>query len=417
LLLHPDHIVWDGMEYVPDHFPVEAIVWNPNENASASSASATESIWNAISGLPGPVQIVSPGQTQWLLSDGGRIDSTVSTCGSAFATWEDTVLPNVLTDCTTDSSYDISVSLSASGVPQPIFSGSCVCPIIVDCKAKQNVSTIPILTVLSRTGSYDGSICNARTIHAGAYDPRMCASCFVKSVSALHLQNMTFAIEDSSSWTYELSVIDSMQNGSATVFALDNTGDWDTAQYTYCTILDTHAPVLYSNPVEDTCACFSFSITDTQAWDRGLDSLAIYNLNNMVIDTIYPNGLNVRGLRQADPWGHFVGQPSGLCITVIDGAGNRLDTCLSLTNAGVEAAANRAFALSVAPNPSSGSVTISLTGAPSANIEIFDVLGRQVANFRVAGSYEWQTGLLPAGAYIVRASIGDAVVSKQMLKR
>lgn len=80
------------------------------------------------------------------------------------------------------------------------------------------------------------------------------------------------------------------------------------------------------------------------------------------------------------------------------------------------ASPNLPFALSISPNPTSGAATISLTGAPSANVEIFDVLGREVASFRVAESYEWKMGALLAGTYIVRAAIGDVVVSKRMVK-
>lgn len=81
------------------------------------------------------------------------------------------------------------------------------------------------------------------------------------------------------------------------------------------------------------------------------------------------------------------------------------------------ASPNLPLALSISPNPASGSAIISLTGAPSAKVEIFDVLGREVTNFHIEGYYEWQMGALPAGAYIIRASIGGAVVSKRILKR
>ncbi|HET6401416.1 MAG TPA: choice-of-anchor D domain-containing protein [Candidatus Kapabacteria bacterium] len=77
--------------------------------------------------------------------------------------------------------------------------------------------------------------------------------------------------------------------------------------------------------------------------------------------------------------------------------------------------ANLPLSLSISPNPASGAATISL-GAPSAKVEIFDVLGREVASFRVAGSYEWQMGALPAGTYIVRAAAGGMVVSKRVVK-
>jgi hypothetical protein len=86
------------------------------------------------------------------------------------------------------------------------------------------------------------------------------------------------------------------------------------------------------------------------------------------------------------------------------------------TQSAVTEALKSDLALSIFPNPASGAATISLTGAPSANVEIFDVLGREVASFSVAGSYEWQMSALPAGAYIVRAEVGGSVLSRRVAK-
>ena len=102
-------------------------------------------------------------------------------------------------------------------------------------------------------------------------------------------------------------------------------------------------------------------------------------------------------------------------------AHQRKDTSL-LSGNGTESGVNSTpasipLALSISPNPTSGSTQISLSGAPSANVEIFDVLGRHVASFRVMGSYEWWTGGLPAGTYIVRAAAQGAVVSKRVVKQ
>ena len=417
LLLHPDHIEWNGSMYVPNHFPVEAILWGPNNGASG--VVATESIANSISGQhSGPVQVLatpiaSGGYVQsQLVQSGGssKPDSVVPACGMAFATWEDTVLQSILTNCTTDSGYDITLSVSASNVQQPIFpAGLPVCPIIVDCQEKDTASTIPIFTVLSRTGSFDGSVCNARIIHAQATDPRLCPLCGVTSVSATKLQNMTFAIEDSSAWKFRVSVIDSMQNGSATVVALDGTGVSDTATYTYCTIPDTTAPLVHLIVCFDSVGgpC-DYEVSDTQAWDRGLDSIYFTDVNNVAIT---PPG-NVRGHGVA---GFSVLGLGGFCVTAIDLAGNKFDTCFGGAS-GVSASVEPPLALTISPNPTSGSTQISLSGAPSANVEIFDVLGREVTNFHIEGYYEWQTSLLPAGTYIVRASIGGAVVSKRVVK-
>ncbi|HZK76626.1 MAG TPA: T9SS type A sorting domain-containing protein [Candidatus Kapabacteria bacterium] len=427
LLLHPDHIKWNGSMYVPNHFPVEAILWGANKGAGGAIAS--ESITNSISAQDsGPVQVlptpIADGgymQPQVVQSGGSSMpDSLVPACGMAFATWEDTVLANVLTNCSTDSSYDITLSVSAANAQQPIFpSGLPVCPIIVDCQEKPDTGLgFPRLTVLSRTGSFDGSICNARIIHGQATDLRMCAQCGVKSVIATQLQNMAFAIEDSASWKYVVSVIDSMQNGSATVLALDGTGETDTAEYSYCTIPDTHAPRIYTGAVFDSGFGWpSYIVTDSQAWDRGLDTIYVTNIHNLQIDTLFV----CKGCKIENLLAKGTGPNGSLCIAAVDLAGNKFDTCFGST-ASVTAFPNLPFSLSISPNPASGVATISLSQAGSTaprvgKIEIFDVLGREVTNFDIEGYYEWQMGSLPAGAYIVRAEAGGAVVSKRMLKR
>ena len=73
--------------------------------------------------------------------------------------------------------------------------------------------------------------------------------------------------------------------------------------------------------------------------------------------------------------------------------------------------------LSLTPNPATEATAISLQGAPSANVEIFDVLGHEVASFRVAGSYQWRMGALPAGTYIVRAEASGTLASRRFVKR
>ncbi len=75
------------------------------------------------------------------------------------------------------------------------------------------------------------------------------------------------------------------------------------------------------------------------------------------------------------------------------------------------------IALSIGPNPASQIATISLMGAPSANVEIFNVLGREVASFRMSGSYAWNMGALAAGTYIVRAEAGGSVLSRRIIRR
>jgi hypothetical protein len=78
------------------------------------------------------------------------------------------------------------------------------------------------------------------------------------------------------------------------------------------------------------------------------------------------------------------------------------------------------FALAVSPNPSSGAIVARLSADASAEarVVVFDALGRQVRVAHegpvAAGELALPIDLsgLPAGVYVVRATVGDAVVSR-----
>ncbi len=84
---------------------------------------------------------------------------------------------------------------------------------------------------------------------------------------------------------------------------------------------------------------------------------------------------------------------------------------------GVATSSQPAPVLSIRPNPASGIATVTLVGAPATTVEVFDVLGRQVARFRVAGNYAWNMGNLPTGTYIIRASMDGVTLSKRVVKQ
>jgi hypothetical protein len=144
IMLHPEHIVWNGTSYAPDPFPVDAIVWNPNLQ-NASTASGTQTITNATTGVAnGPIKIIAPlpttnnGYTQThSLSDSG----TIAGQQSGAISWEDQVLsgnvPGSLIDCSTDSLYNIAFSVAAGGVGSTsCTNGTYICPVEVDCQEK-----------------------------------------------------------------------------------------------------------------------------------------------------------------------------------------------------------------------------------------------------------------------------------------
>lgn len=430
ILLHPDHITWKDSMYVPNHFPVEAIVWNANNTGTASGAIATQTISNSITGQhSGPIQVISPApigddgymQSHVVQSGGSSTaDSLVPECGMGFVTWEDTVLANVLTNCTTDSSYDITLSVSAANVQQPIFPfGLPDCPILVDCQQKPLVPpTAPTSAILSRTGSFDGSNCNARCTDVVAFDTGA-IRIPVTSIMSNVITNMRLTIAPShvgaDSMYFNVCVIDSMLDGSASLWVIDSVGNSIPEQYAYCTIPDIRPPQVHDGNVADS-TYISLVATDTQAWDRGLDTIYFSNLQNV---TISGTANTIRGSRIAEADGHYTDptRAGSFCFTAIDLAGNKFDTCIEFK--GVESVAAYSatpLSLSISPNPAASSATISLSGAPSASIEIYDVLGREVASFRMSGTYEWQMGTLPAGTYIVRATSDGTVISRRVVK-
>ncbi len=143
ILLHPEHIVWNPAgagSYSPNPFPVDAIVWNAN-NQTASNASGTQKITDASTGdTSGPIRIISPlpttlngYQQSHSLSNGGTITGQQSSSIS----WTDQVLSGILTNCSTPVIYNIAFSVAAGGVGATTCQGGTyVCPVQVDCEAQ-----------------------------------------------------------------------------------------------------------------------------------------------------------------------------------------------------------------------------------------------------------------------------------------
>ncbi|MGI0135089.1 MAG: T9SS type A sorting domain-containing protein, partial [Candidatus Micrarchaeaceae archaeon] len=63
-----------------------------------------------------------------------------------------------------------------------------------------------------------------------------------------------------------------------------------------------------------------------------------------------------------------------------------------------------------------GSIELRLAGAPSANVTVFNVLGRIVAQFTMQNFYDWNPTALPAGTYFIVASNVTARVSRCVVR-
>ena len=72
--------------------------------------------------------------------------------------------------------------------------------------------------------------------------------------------------------------------------------------------------------------------------------------------------------------------------------------------------------VSVRPNPASGRVEVSVTGAASARVVVVDALGREVARAEAAGGVaRLDTRGWPAGIYVVRAEASGRVASARLV--
>ncbi|MEO1633118.1 MAG: T9SS type A sorting domain-containing protein, partial [Bacteroidota bacterium] len=77
--------------------------------------------------------------------------------------------------------------------------------------------------------------------------------------------------------------------------------------------------------------------------------------------------------------------------------------------------------LSVYPNPTGGTATVSLSvgAATVARVVVYDVLGRAVARLHDGAAtarlrLALDTAVLPAGVYVVRAEAGDTVLTRRL---
>jgi hypothetical protein len=418
MMIHPDHIIWNGSEYVPNHFPVDGIVWSRD---TAFAVMGTQTIREPADSAGGPLRIVTPrpssytGVTQEHVVRG----SDIRGIGASSISWEDSVLDGVLVNCSTDSLYNIAFSVADSlGGTDGCLKGTYVCPIEVDCQERSY--TNPVTTILSRMGSYDGSLCNTRCTEVVAFDTGA-IRVPVLSVTPDTLTNMRLSVAPNhagaDSTFYDVCVIDSLLNGSATIIVTDTLGNSAVEQYEYCTIPDTLPPTIAISG--DSADGFTFYIRDDRPWDRGLDSIHIDTMFNVSLDSVPPN--NLMGSYSYVLAGHIINYSLSalICLYAVDEAGNiSNDTCvLYAVPEGVTPAQIEPILLSIFSSPVENMASILLSGAPSAEVEIFDVLGREVDHFEMNESYEWETSALPSGTYIVRAVVNGSSDVQTITKR
>ncbi len=277
----------------------------------------------------------------------------------------------------------------------------------------------PITSVLSTEGSVDSvkMPCNARCTEILAKDTGEFAS-GIASIAAMTLTNMKFSgssfTPGAASAQFGVCVIDSMQNGFASVNIKDVSGNNKMETVTYCTIADTLAPAVTWDSIPNG---FILHFRDNRAWDRGLLSVQAASPMNVnfspQLSTLKPGAKSFDvTVTQFDTT-----QPASFSIQASDTVGNTTASysfALGAT-AGVTANGMAPVSVSILPNPVSGSALFELQGAPSAEVSIFDVLGREVDRFHIEGAYEWNAAGLTPGTYVVRIKTGTTVLERQFI--
>jgi len=278
----------------------------------------------------------------------------------------------------------------------------------------------PKAALVSRTGSFDASDCNARHIVINAIDTGLGHTGFdsIKTLTATNI-TVTIATFQPGADTVKItaSVVDSLLPGYASIRLVDKVGNVATTGVDYCPLSDTLAP---SVTVDSGANGLTLHFKDNRPWDRGLrgiDTLISSNVRfTPDLSTVTPGSHTFDVVMSAiDPFAD-----AQVLIQVRDTVGN-LNTLTTpffikaQPQGGVENSVSKEIHLSIFPVPASGMATIRVDGAPRAAVYVLDVLGRQVDAFNVESSYEWMPRMLAPGTYIVRAQVGNTLLTKQIV--
>jgi hypothetical protein len=280
----------------------------------------------------------------------------------------------------------------------------------------------PTLTVSSTSPPDNDQPCNSQSTTITATDPGFKTS-GIDSVYLISDTNMMLNpiepfTKGVASVNFTVQAIDSLMIGSATIGVLDTTLNLQTINVKYCTILDTNTPVITWDSAGP-LAHFIVHVRDSAPWSRGLSTVVLSNTFN---NSKFSNGKLTTGAMSYDDTVTIIDTTKPACFsvkatTVSSGVANAGPACYEpyLVN-DVNATPEASLSLSIYPNPVIGTTVIRLDGAPQAHITISDILGRTIDSFDLEGSRDWDSNGLAAGTYIIRASIGDRVLSTTIAK-
>ena len=272
---------------------------------------------------------------------------------------------------------------------------------------------MPATHLLSRTGSYDGSSCNARVTKVQAFDTGGAAAINRIVYTA---NNMTASIpsllQPQDTVVYTVQVVDSMSDGVAVFSITDvyNNTSYDTIRY--CTIPDQLAPRI---ALTQSDTGIWVQIMDGRAWDRHLDSVYVAAMSFSPDTSAALLGLKGKSaisfFSRADSASLFHSDGE-LYVYARDLAGNSADTVLHFeVTMGVENKGQRPAL--IYPNPSTGLIAIALPVRSSELVTVQDLLGRVVAQCTIHGTGELDISSLAPGTYILRVGSVTRKIIKQ----
>ncbi len=228
----------------------------------------------------------------------------------------------------------------------------------------------PQIFIISRSGSYDGSICNnlfdsLLVTDSNTYDKGIDSVIIAPNTTP---DNMTLVpspitVTSGSAFVrFSVQVQDKFKNGSICIEAIDHAKNRTDTCLSYCTIADILKPRVFVN---QNAALHQWIVTvlEDSVWDRLIDSIYLTNEDNV---TYPPSGFKptlaqTRGQQLYTFTVQTIDttKPSGFCVEATDLAGNRSDKiCVSQ---GVDTdglAPNIVFDKNPSTNPTTITVTV-----------------------------------------------------------
>jgi len=183
-----------------------------------------------------------------------------------------------LTDCANNVSYDTICFTAHPQVPDrtaPLFwLDSAVADCHAQCRELTVTDSATIATSIDR--GVDSIVIVSSTNMTLSGVPA--AGKFIPSVPAV---------------TFHVCVTDSMQDGKIILRANDTTHNFSFDTISYCTTPDTHGPIITVSAFDPTDSSWPVQVSDSQAWDRGVDSVWLTSATNLVTipsPLLYPVG-------------------------------------------------------------------------------------------------------------------------------